>query len=148
MDMLHNKRCEAPPVWPGGLFRAGSRGQYFCATLQGRNELHQPDPQWGALWTELLKSGPPAWEAERDPKLVNPLSPGLSSPLGNLHYMPSLSLDWLLLSGNARIHTQTRTYLVISCWSLPKLSSKNKWFEGNSCGICMQLKGRKARCVW
>ncbi len=46
------------------------------------------------------------------------------------------------------VYTQTRTYLVISCWSLPKLSSKNKWFEGNSCGICMQLKGRKARCVW
>ncbi len=46
------------------------------------------------------------------------------------------------------VYTHTCTYLVISCWSLPKLSSKNKWFEGNSCGICMQLKGRKARCVW
>lgn len=90
-------RGPPPPVWPGGLFRTGSRGQYLCTTWQGRKELHQPAPQREALWTELLKSGPPAWEAERDPRPVNPLSPAAFISSGETSITCPLPLDWLRL---------------------------------------------------
>lgn len=85
------------PVWLGGLFRAGSRGQYLCATWQGRKELHQSAPQQGALWTKLLKSGPPVWEAERDPRPVIPLSPAAFISSGETSITCPLPQEWLLL---------------------------------------------------
>lgn len=85
-----------PSVWPGGLFRAGSRGHYLCTTWQARKELHRPPPQQGALWTKLLKSGPPAWEAEKDPGPVNPLSPAAFISSGGTSITCPLPPDWLL----------------------------------------------------
>lgn len=80
-------------------------------TWQGRKELHQPAPQRGALWTELLKSGPPAWEAERDPRPVNSLSPEAFISSGETSITCPLPLDWLLLLiMPVYTHTHTHTW--------------------------------------